>query len=45
MLIAEANVETERSRRYLVQLCQHIDKAGRAHPSCGRRSNGPTTAG
>jgi hypothetical protein len=32
MLIAEANVETERSRRYLVQLCQHLDKAGRAHP-------------
>jgi hypothetical protein len=32
MLIAEANVETERSGRYLVQLCQHLDKAGRAHP-------------
>ena len=32
MLIAEANVQTERSGRYLVQLCQHIDKAGRAHP-------------
>jgi hypothetical protein len=32
MLIAEAHVETERSSRYLVQLCQHVDKAGRAHP-------------
>jgi hypothetical protein len=32
MLIAEAQVETERSSRYLVQLCQHIDKVGRAHP-------------
>jgi hypothetical protein len=32
MLIAEANVETGRSSRYLVQLCRHVDKAGRAHP-------------
>jgi hypothetical protein len=32
MLIAEADVETERSSRYLVQLCQHVDKVGRAHP-------------
>ena len=32
MPIAEANVATERSRRYLVHLCQHLDKAGRAHP-------------
>jgi hypothetical protein len=32
MLIAEANVETERPGRYLVQLCQHLDKVGRAHP-------------
>jgi hypothetical protein len=32
MLIAEASVATERSSRYLVQLCQHIDKVGRAHP-------------
>ncbi|HET6918051.1 MAG TPA: DUF2218 domain-containing protein [Jiangellaceae bacterium] len=32
MLIAEANVETDRSSRYLVQLCQHLDKVGRAHP-------------
>jgi hypothetical protein len=32
MLIAEANVETERASRYLVQLCQHLHKAGRAHP-------------
>jgi hypothetical protein len=32
MLIAEASVATERSSRYLVQLCQHIDKVARAHP-------------
>jgi hypothetical protein len=32
MLIAEARVATERSSRYLVQLCRHIDKVGRAHP-------------
>jgi hypothetical protein len=32
MLIAEALVETERSSRYLVQLCQHLDKVGRAQP-------------
>jgi hypothetical protein len=32
MLIAEASVATERSSRYLVQLCQHIHKVGRAHP-------------
>ena len=32
MLIAEARVQTERSGRYLVQLCQHVDKLGRAHP-------------
>jgi hypothetical protein len=32
MLIAEAHVETERSSRYLVQLCRHLDKVGRAHP-------------
>lgn len=32
MLIAEARVETKRSSRYLVQLCQHVDKAGQAHP-------------
>jgi hypothetical protein len=32
MLIAEANVETERASRYLVQLCQHLHKVGRAHP-------------
>jgi hypothetical protein len=31
MLIAEATVETERSSRYLVQLCQHVSKVGRAH--------------
>jgi hypothetical protein len=32
MLIVEARVETERSGRYLVQLCQHVDKMGRARP-------------
>jgi hypothetical protein len=32
MLIAEARVETERASRYLVQLCQHVDKLGRARP-------------
>ena len=32
MLIAEARVQTERSGRYLVQLCQHVDKLGWAHP-------------
>jgi hypothetical protein len=32
MLIAEAHVATERSSRYLVQLCEHVDKVGRAHP-------------
>jgi hypothetical protein len=32
MLIAEARVATERSSRYLVQLCQHLSKVGRAHP-------------
>jgi hypothetical protein len=32
MLIAEARVETQRSSRYLVQLCRHVNKAGRAHP-------------
>jgi hypothetical protein len=32
MLIAEARVATERSSRYLVQLCRHVNKVGRAHP-------------
>jgi hypothetical protein len=32
MPIAVARVETERSSRYLVQLRQHPDKVGRAHP-------------
>lgn len=32
MLIAEARVETERSSRYLVQLCRHVNKAAQAHP-------------
>jgi hypothetical protein len=31
VLIAEARVETERSSRYLVQLCRHVSKVGRAH--------------
>jgi hypothetical protein len=32
MLIAEARVQAERAGRYLVQLCQHVDKLGRARP-------------
>jgi hypothetical protein len=32
MLIAEASVATERSNRYLIQLCQHVHKVGQAHP-------------
>ncbi len=32
MLMAEARVATERSSRYLVQLCRHVNKVGRAHP-------------
>ena len=32
MLIAEARVETERSSRYLVQLCRHVDLVAQAHP-------------
>jgi hypothetical protein len=32
MLIAEARVETDRSSRYLVQLCEHLNKVGLAHP-------------
>jgi hypothetical protein len=32
MLIAEATVETERSSRYLVQLCRHVDLVAQAHP-------------
>lgn len=28
MLIAEASVATERSSRYLVQICQHVSKVG-----------------
>ena len=32
MLSAEARVETERSSRYLVQLCEHLNKVGQAHP-------------
>jgi hypothetical protein len=32
LLFAEARVETERSSRYLVQLCRHVSKAARAHP-------------
>jgi hypothetical protein len=35
MLIAEANVETERSRRYLVQLCEHIGKVGGGAAAAG----------
>lgn len=32
MLTAEASVVTERSGRYLVQLCRHLDLAARARP-------------
>jgi hypothetical protein len=32
MLTAEASVATERSSRYLVQLCRHLDHAARMHP-------------
>jgi hypothetical protein len=32
MLIAEASVATERSRRYLVQLCRHLERVARMHP-------------
>ena len=44
MLIAEASVATERSGRYLVQLCQHISRWGGRTRSCRRTLNGPTTA-
>jgi hypothetical protein len=32
MLVAEAKAETERSSRYLVQLCRHVDAVARAQP-------------
>jgi hypothetical protein len=32
MLIAEARVVTERSGRYLIQLCQHLDKVAQRNP-------------
>jgi hypothetical protein len=32
MLIAEANVETERSSRYLEQLCRHVSLVAQRHP-------------
>ena len=32
MLIAEASVTTERSSRYLVQLCRHVNLVAQAHP-------------
>jgi hypothetical protein len=32
MLIAEARVETERSSRYLVQLCRHVHAVAQVHP-------------
>jgi hypothetical protein len=32
MLIAEARVVTERSGRYLVQLCQHLNKVAQRNP-------------
>lgn len=37
MLIAEARVVTERSGRYLVQLCQHLNKAARRNPQMQAR--------
>jgi hypothetical protein len=45
MLTAEARVETERSSRYLVQLCRHVHRWRRRTPSSRRMSNGPMTAG
>jgi hypothetical protein len=32
VLIAEARVDTDRSSRYLVQLCRHVSEAARTHP-------------
>jgi hypothetical protein len=32
MLIAEAKVATERSSRYLVQLCRHVNQVAQTHP-------------
>jgi hypothetical protein len=32
MLTAEARVATDRSSRYLVQLCRHVDHLSQAHP-------------
>jgi hypothetical protein len=32
MPIAEATVETERSSRYLVQLCRHVNLVAQGHP-------------
>lgn len=32
LVIAEARVETERSSRFLVQLCRHVKHLARAHP-------------
>jgi len=37
MLIAEANVLTERSGRYLVQPCEHVDAITRRHPQMGAK--------
>jgi hypothetical protein len=37
MLIAEARVETERSSRYLVQLCRHVHAVAQAHPQMRAR--------
>jgi hypothetical protein len=31
MLTAEASVTTDRASRYLVQLCEHVNKMGRQH--------------
>jgi hypothetical protein len=37
MMISEARVKTERSSAYLVQLCRHVNEAGRAHPQMETR--------
>jgi hypothetical protein len=37
MLIAEAQVDTDRSARYLVQLCQHVDAITKRQPQMQAR--------
>jgi hypothetical protein len=38
MLVAEARVATERSSRYLAQLCRHISLVARTHPQMRARA-------